>query len=179
MLEVLTLLKSGKYESSTESDMDGQHAEIIYVEDYGNGVLVRGYYDEDGPKHSIETPIFYTTINVGGYTITLETDVCESCKVESSYEEYAFDENDESWKEICDFLKEEYDYSYDWFDRVDWAEWTEDELCDEIINELSYDQYILIDGEYLGDYDEEEHPDKETYSREEVARDLASKGFRM
>jgi len=177
LVQILELLQEGDFEREDTTSLDDTHQEMISVEDYGDGVSIRAYYDEDGPRHSIERPVLIYTYSVGEYTLVAEQGD-DDIILSLDSKDYTLDTSDEAYEALEEWVSEDvgsFD-EYDAFESVAWAEWTEEELYDEIISELSYDTYICVDGEYLGEYDEDDYPDEETYTAEEVARDLASNG---
>lgn len=188
MVRVLELLQSQQYTDSYETSMDGYHQEFIRVYDDTTGVQVVAFYDSDDCKHSVEMPEITYTYEVGGHKILVDQDD-EGIYLTLESEEFELNEEDEAYAEImeffCDELGKYYDY-YSAYEKVRWAEWTEDELYEEILDGLECDEYILTEEGYVGvDEEDEEWMDEDElekyrtakrYTPEEVARALAQQG---
>lgn len=154
----------------------------IYVNDYDGPVKACYYYKQDGIKNSAPSVNVCFRIVAAGLTFSCSSDYEDLDDWVLESDEFAMPEDSDLLNTLTDALSQhlpefEYgvrDYAMDKYD--DYCldledEWTEEEIIEEIEKELTYSQYVEIDGKIYPVEDSLEE------TLEEHGLDIDSEGY--
>lgn len=186
--DVIEMIEEESYSDDYETEWEGKVTYIRVNED-SDGVSAYYEFDEDGPSHSVSDAYEKYKLEVGDYTLEFKNygdgnidDLVIYKRCKCNLEDGALKDN--LLSAISEIVSSEVSLPDDGSELFD-ADWTDEEVVEEIESQLSSHEYIEVNGTIYpaDDWDNVvesvfggEEPDEDSYTRmdkHEVAKDLA------